>query len=298
MMLGFDMEIQSNAGLHDLVVMKTKTNIIVALLICASLMAAVASAVEYGPDAKMILPKDYRQWVFLSSGLGMSYTQSATPNPNPGFDNVFVNPEAYQAFMKTGTWPDKTVLILEARASDSKVSINKDGRVQTNIVGIEAHVKDSSHGGWAFYSFGNGAEQEGTLLPRTATCYSCHEQNAAVDTTFVQFYPTLIEVAKSKGTFKDTERSTASPPAAPSKRYSLDGTVISMDVKRRTLVVQHGDIPGFMAAMTMPYSAGKTEDLAKVASGDQIHADVVVNADEMHLENISVTGHPNSKNTQ
>jgi Cu/Ag efflux protein CusF len=281
-----------------LAVTNTKTYLFAALLIGASLMAAVASAVEYGPDAKMILPKDYRQWVFLSSGLGMSYTQSATPNPNPGFDNVFVNPEAYQAFMKTGTWPDKTVLILEARGSDSKVSINKDGRVQTNIVGIEGHVKDASHGGWAFYSFGNGAQQEGTLLPKTATCYSCHEQNAAVDTTFVQFYPTLIEIAKSRGTYKDTEATAASSPAAVSKRYSLDGTVISMDIKRRTLVVQHGDIPGSMAAMTMSYSAGKTEDLAKVAPGNQIHADVVINTDEMHLEDITVTGHPNPKNAR
>ena len=205
MMLGFDMEIQSNAGLRDLVVMKTKTNIVVALLICASLMAAVASAVEYGPDAKMILPKDYRQWVFLSSGLGMSYTQSSTPNPNPGFDNVFVNPEAYQAFMKTGTWPDKTVLILEARASDSKLSINRDGRVQTNIVGIEAHVKDASQGGWAFYSFGKSGT-EGALLPKTRDCYACHEQNGAVQSTFVQYYPTLVDVAKAKGTFKSTGR--------------------------------------------------------------------------------------------
>ena len=31
-------------------------------------------------------------------------------------------------------------------------------------------------------------------------CYSCHEQHGAVDTTFVQFYPTLIELAKQKGT--------------------------------------------------------------------------------------------------
>ena len=241
MMRRFGIEIESTAGLRSLVVMKSKTNIIVALLICASLLAVAASAVEYSPDAKMILPKDYREWVFLSSGLGMSYAQSATPNPNPGFDNVFVNPEAYQAFLKTGTWPDKTVLILEARASDSKLSINKDGRVQTNVVGIEAHVKDASHGGWAFYSFGNGTQREGTLFPKTATCYSCHEQNAAVDTTFVQFYPTLIEIAKSKGTFKDTEANAASPraaaassPAAASKRFALDGTVKSVDIKQRT----------------------------------------------------------------
>jgi Cu/Ag efflux protein CusF len=270
----------------------TKTNFIVTLLFCGTLLAVTASAIDYSPDAKMVLPKDYREWVFLSSGLGMTYIPSSAPNANPNFDNVFVNPEAYQSFLKTGTWPDKTVLILEGRASDSKVSINKDGRMQTNVVGVEAHVKDASRGGWAFYSFGNGTQQVGTLLPKTASCYSCHEQNAAVDTTFVQFYPTLEDIAKAKGTYTVRSAETTS------KRYALDGVVKSIDVQQRTLIVQHGEIPGFMAAMTMSYSAGKTEDLAKIAAGDQIHADVVVNPDEMHLENIAVTGQSKTKSTR
>lgn len=276
--------------------MITKANFATGLLVGASLLAAVAGAQKYTPDGKMVLPKDYREWVFLSSGLGMSYTQSDSPNPNPGFDNVFVNPEAYQAYKKTGAWPDKTVLILEARASDSKVSINKNGHVQTNVVGIEAHVKDAAHGGWAFYSFGNGTQQEGTLFPKTANCYSCHEQSGAVDTTFVQFYPTLIAAAKANGIFKETEVSPASATAGAPKRFALDGTIKSVDAKQRTLVVQHGDIPGFMAAMTMPYKAGKAEDLAKLSPGDQIHADVIVNSDEMHLENISVANSEKPKN--
>lgn len=263
-------------------------------LVCAALLAATASAVEYSRDAKMILPKDYRQWVFLSSGIGMSYTPSVGATANPPFENVFVNPEAYQSFLKTGTWPDKTVLILEIRASDSKVSINKDGRVQVNIVAIEAHVKDASHGGWGFYAFGNGTQQEGTLLPKSAACYSCHEQNAAVDTTFVQFYPTLAEIAKAKGTFRETSPETRSQEAAP-KHFELTGTVQSVDAKGQKLVVQHGDIPGFMAAMTMPYNAGKQEDLTKVSAGDQIHADIVVNTGEVHLENITVTGPAKAK---
>jgi hypothetical protein len=37
-----------------------------------------------------------------------------------------------------------------------------------------------------------------------ASCYSCHEKNGAVDTTFVQYYPTLIEAANTKGTYKKT----------------------------------------------------------------------------------------------
>jgi hypothetical protein len=28
---------------------------------------------------------------------------------------MIVNPEAYRSFLATGTWPDKTVLVLEAR---------------------------------------------------------------------------------------------------------------------------------------------------------------------------------------
>ncbi len=155
------------------------------------------SAARYSKDGKLALP-DYRQWVFLASGLGMSYTPVAEQNPNPSFENVFVNPAAYQAFLKTGTWPDKTVLILEIRHSDTKVSINKDGRVQTDLARIEAHVKDASRGGWVFYAFAAGA-QEGDLFPRTQNCYSCHGLNGAVDTTFVQFYPPLIEAAKGEG---------------------------------------------------------------------------------------------------
>ena len=50
----------------------------------------------------------------------------------------------------------------------------------------------------------------------------------------------------------------------------------SVDTKDQKVEVEHSDIPGFMAAMTMTYSAGKKEDLKKVSSGDQIQADVVV----------------------
>ena len=116
---------------------------ILAAFLGAVLLAQTGSG-QYTKDGMMILPKDYREWVFLTSGLGMTYGPAGTTDRggNPRFDNVFVNPDAYKAFLQTGTWPDKTILILEVRGSDSKVSINKDGRVQTNTVGVEAHVKD------------------------------------------------------------------------------------------------------------------------------------------------------------
>jgi hypothetical protein len=150
-----------------------------------------------GSPAKTIpLPENYREWVWLSSGLGMSYSASSE-NPNPRFDNVFASPEAYKAFKVTGTWPAKTTLMLEIRNSASNSSINKAGHFQAERTDVEAHVKNES-GQWAFYSFGNGGKT-GTLIPKQADCYSCHEQHGAVDTTFVQFYPTLLEIAKAKG---------------------------------------------------------------------------------------------------
>jgi hypothetical protein len=59
-------------------------------------------------------------------------------------------------------------------------------------------------GKWTFYDV-DVAKKTGREIPSTAGCYSCHSQKGAVDNTFVQFYPTLIEAAKRNGTFKETE---------------------------------------------------------------------------------------------
>ncbi len=103
--------------------------------------------------------------------------------------------------MRTGTWPDKTTLVLEIRGAADKGSINHQGKFQNaEIMGLELHVKDTKRfaGGWAFFGFEGG--QPAQQIPTSAECYSCHQQNAAVDTTFVQFYPTLLNIATVKGT--------------------------------------------------------------------------------------------------
>lgn len=155
---------------------------------------------QYTADGRLKFPEHYREWVYLTSGIDMNYR----PDANMGhsmFDNVFVNPEAYKAFVETGTWPDKTMLVLEIRAAGSKSAINKAGHYQTTeLMGREVHVKDGARfeGKWAFFGF--EGEEPAKMFMKEMSCYSCHEQHAAVDTTFVQFYPTLIGIAKKKGT--------------------------------------------------------------------------------------------------
>jgi len=187
----------------------SKTGVIVATVGAAVLIGVGATAVSqaqaptsaaiFTADGKMEFPKDYRTWVYLSSGMDMVYTEGGGGQMH-AFDNVFVDPAAYAAFQKSGTWPDKTVMVLEIRGAEEHASINKGGRSQSNRMAVEVHVKDTARfkGGWGFFGF-NG-EKPATLIPQTAACYACHQDHAAVDTTFVQFYPTLLPLATSKAT--------------------------------------------------------------------------------------------------
>lgn len=165
-----------------------------ALLAVQSLHGADTGPVYTG-EAQLSYPANYRQWIFLSSGVGMTYGPLAPTlqQGQPLFDNVFVNPTAYRSFLETGKWPDKTVFVLEIRQSGSHASIDNGGHFQRDLVGIEAEVKDRSNanGEWTFYGFpltAGKAAASGKPFPKTATCYSCHSKNTAVENTFVQLY--------------------------------------------------------------------------------------------------------------
>ncbi len=167
-----------------------------------------STAPEYTGDSQLKLPENYRQWVYLTTGFDMSYNPTLQSSDHHMFDNVFVNPEAYKSFVETGTWPDKTMLVLEARLAEGKGSINQKGNFQgTEVMATEVHVKDESRfaGKWAFFGLA-GSGKVAKMIPQSADCYSCHAQHGAVDTTFVQFYPTLLPVAKSKNTLSASYR--------------------------------------------------------------------------------------------
>ena len=173
----------------------------------AAIAADIASAPQgasYTEDGKLRRPDNYREWVYLSSGLDMNYRERPMGMDHSMFDNVFAEPSAYRAFRETGTWPDKTILVMEVRGASNKGSINKSGQFQTaGLMGMEAHVKDSARfrGGWAFFAFDDA--ESAAPLPREAACYSCHREHGAVDTTFVQFYPTLLGLAEQKHTLSE-----------------------------------------------------------------------------------------------
>lgn len=188
-------------GISSKAVLLTLLVLISSLVLLLGQTSPTATAPEYTGDGQMKLPENYRQWVYLTTGFDMSYNPALMSMDHHMFDNVFVNPEAYKSFVETGTWPDKTVMVLEARKAEGKGSINQKGNFQgTELMGLEVHVKDEARfpGKWAFFGFDEGKTAK--MVPTTANCYSCHAEHGAVDTTFVQFYPTLLPIAKSKGT--------------------------------------------------------------------------------------------------
>jgi len=171
-----------------------------AWMLPASGTSAPTAGPQYTADRKLIKPANYREWVYLSSGLGMNY--APTNNGTPMFTNVFVEPGAYREFMNTGEWPDKTVFVLDIYSQASHGSILKGGHYQDSLMAVEAEVKDSATPDlWTYYNFGTHGT-EAAPIPKDAGCFSCHDKNAAVEHSFVQFYPTLLEVAMRKGTIK------------------------------------------------------------------------------------------------
>ena len=82
-------------------------------------------------DATMPVPA-YQEWVFLTSSLDLNYTTTVAPGHHM-LDNVFVNPEAHKVFLRTGTWPDKTILIKENRFAESAGTLSKAGHFQAAV---------------------------------------------------------------------------------------------------------------------------------------------------------------------
>jgi hypothetical protein len=168
---------------------------LLAMMITVAVFAA-SDAPQFTADNQLIRPEGYREWIYLSSGLGMSYG-GKTYDEQPDFTNVFIKPESYREFIKTGEFPEGTVLVLEIRRSESTGSINKGGQYQTSLVGIEASVKDSKRfpEKWAYFGFigpGGAPLPQAKGFPKDA-CWKCHAEHAAADNVFTQFYPALRE---------------------------------------------------------------------------------------------------------
>jgi hypothetical protein len=159
----------------------------------------LADRVQFTGQGRLVRPANYREWIYLSTGLGMQY--GAPAGQPQKFTNVFVEPAAYHAFLANGHWPRRAVFVVEERGSSSHGSINRAGHYQTDLVGLGVEVKDAKRfaDGWAYFFFGRD-DRTAAPEPKSA-CWQCHNDHAAVEHTFVQFYPTLQPIARKFHTY-------------------------------------------------------------------------------------------------
>ena len=191
----------------------TRTACLIMLgVLCLTLLAAAPEETmpkpRYDEKGQLLRPDDYREWMFLSAGYGMNY--SPGPGSHEMFTNVFVQRWAFDEFVKSGKWPEQSMFVIDERDAASRSSINQKGHYQTDLMGLAIEVKDSARNPdkWAYYGFGADNRSAGAM-PHGNPCWSCHDAHAAVEHTFVQFYPTLKPAAKKFGTYNEEREKVA-----------------------------------------------------------------------------------------
>jgi protein SCO1/2 len=75
------------------------------------------------------------------------------------------------------------------------------------------------------------------------------------------------------------------------RKYPLQGEVVGKNAVTSEITVKHGDIPGFMPAMAMPYRVKDPAVVQELQPGDKIAAEVVIGKDpsDYWLEDVRIT---------
>ena len=182
--------------------MKTITQCFLPALLAASTLAQADMAFKINDDGTLQRPEGYREWVYVGTPV--------TPNdmndgkaPFPEFHNVYIDPESFAHWKKTGEFRDGTILVKELVSVGSKAAVSGNGYFQGEYIGLEAEIKSAKlfpkePGNWAWFSF---TDPEKGALKTTATafptesCNACHQASAATDWVFTQYYPVLRAAA-------------------------------------------------------------------------------------------------------
>jgi protein SCO1 len=79
-------------------------------------------------------------------------------------------------------------------------------------------------------------------------------------------------------------------PKVDQREYPLQGQIMSVAPDHKQATVNHEEIKGFMAAMTMPYNVRDSKQLEGIAAGDLIKAKLVVASNEAYLVDVQKVG--------
>jgi hypothetical protein len=147
----------------------------------------------YDAENQLLLPDDYREWVFVGASLGLTYSDD--PPRTEKFSHVYINPFGYREFQTTGQFPVGTMFLLETAEKGTKENPALHGAYAKKFTGLEASVKsgDRSDEPWTYYAFErtDGKHSQKARRFTNGSCIACHCEHAETDYVFTQFYPVL-----------------------------------------------------------------------------------------------------------
>ena len=151
---------------------------------------------RYDADGRLLLPEGFTRWILAGSSLGLSYTEGETGHEMYHF--TLIEPTAYEHFRSTGAFREGTMLALLLHGIGSGATPARHGRYAAEAHVLELAVKDSARneGAWAYYNFAGttGLLASARAMPQRS-CQACHDEHAAHDNVFLQFYPLLVDAA-------------------------------------------------------------------------------------------------------
>jgi hypothetical protein len=159
---------------------------------------------EFNKGGDLIRPAGWREWVFVGSPVTPNSLNGGAA-PFPEFHSVYIDPQSWAHWKKTGTFREGTMFAKELTTIGATAATSGKGFFNGEMQGFEIAHKDSKRyssetDGWAYYSFGHKAEpynNTAKAMP-TAACAACHTAAAADDMVFTQYYP-ILRVGKGTG---------------------------------------------------------------------------------------------------
>lgn len=167
----------------------------VALLTANAVSAKESFTIKNG---ELQRPTGYREWIQVGTPLTPNDMNDGKAN-FPEFHNVYIDPESWDHWKKTGKFREGTVFVKEMISVGSKSAASGNGYFMGEFIGLEVTIKSKAAfpnepGNWAYFSFSSPdhktIKETAQAFP-AAACNSCHEKSAKDDFVFTQYYPVL-----------------------------------------------------------------------------------------------------------
>lgn len=164
---------------------------------------------EYDQEGKLLRPIGFEKWVVVGTSIGLDYSDGDKRDPNnPGtIHNVYLQPEAFDHYVRTGEFPEQSVFIVtnhRSQPAKTKGPVSRSGFVAAPTSGLEVAVKDQKRfaEGWGYFMFHDPVGKESPDKKSTDVrlaakafaqkdCFDCHAEHGEVDNVFTQFYSVL-----------------------------------------------------------------------------------------------------------